>query len=174
MQPPQDSDMVPNQTLAANTACTSEISIIFKPVPPPPRNPISHETPVTSTAPSSSPPSVTRITEEKEEEKEQKIKDSLYNGVMDGLWNRVISIYFNHKEVARTAKITDSKETALHMAISDGKPDVVNKLLEYIDDDVIREMTDHREENPLHLAASLGTSGYMHDPGEKRYRTDWS
>lgn len=152
MQPPQASDMVPKQTPAANTASTSEISNISGHVPPP--SVISHQIPDTSIAPCTSPPSVTLTPEQKAEN--QKIKDSLWECVMDGPWERVINIYRNYKVIVQTAKISDSKETALHVAISHGKPEVVNKLLKYIDAHVIQVMTDDRKENPLHLAASLG------------------
>ncbi|RWR75638.1 serine/threonine-protein phosphatase 6 regulatory ankyrin repeat subunit B-like protein [Cinnamomum micranthum f. kanehirae] len=71
-------------------------------------------------------------------------------------WDAVINIYKDKKDIVSTAKITRNKETALHIAISDSKTEVVKELLDIIDPIKIREMTNDMDENPLHLAASLG------------------
>ncbi|RWR75628.1 serine/threonine-protein phosphatase 6 regulatory ankyrin repeat subunit B-like protein [Cinnamomum micranthum f. kanehirae] len=87
---------------------------------------------------------------------DQETKDELFKKVMQEDWNAVISIYKAKRGIVSTAKITRNKETALHIAISDGKTEVVKVLLDIIDPIEIKEMTNDMDENPLHLAASLG------------------
>lgn len=84
------------------------------------------------------------------------IKETLYERVIDEDWGAVLKIYEENRDIVQKAKLLRSEETALHMAISSSKIDVAKKLLEIIDRDVIREITDGRGDNPLHLAASLG------------------
>ncbi|RWR75644.1 ankyrin repeat and SAM domain-containing protein 1A-like protein [Cinnamomum micranthum f. kanehirae] len=87
---------------------------------------------------------------------DQETKDELFEKAMQEDWDAVISIYKDKKDIVSTAKITRNKETALHIAISDSKTEVVKQLLDIIDSIKIREMTNDMDENPLHLAASLG------------------
>ncbi|KAJ8634973.1 hypothetical protein MRB53_009240 [Persea americana] len=82
--------------------------------------------------------------------------DKLYAKVMKGEWDDVVKMYEENKQIFQTAIITVSNQTALHIAISNGLTDVVKRLLQTIDALAIRKMTDNREENPFHLAASLG------------------
>lgn len=69
-----------------------------------------------------------------------------------GNWDDVVKIYQYRKDIIQKAEIN----RAMHVAISDGKTEVVDELLKNIDDDAIREMTNEAGENLLHLAASLG------------------
>ncbi|XXG52135.1 hypothetical protein AAC387_Pa03g0528 [Persea americana] len=86
----------------------------------------------------------------------QRTKDELFEKVMREYWSDVVNIYKEKKDIAWTASITRNKETALHIAISDSKTEVVKRLLDIIDPIKIREMMNDMDENPLHLAASLG------------------
>ncbi|XXG52131.1 hypothetical protein AAC387_Pa03g0526 [Persea americana] len=82
--------------------------------------------------------------------------DKLYAKVMKGEWGDVVKMYEENKQIFQTAIITVSNQTALHIAISNSQTDVVKTLLDNIDALAIRKMSDNREENPLHLAASMG------------------
>ncbi|WJZ91403.1 hypothetical protein VitviT2T_010479 [Vitis vinifera] len=76
---------------------------------------------------------------------------------MEGKWDKVVKIY-QDVPWASKEKITTSGETALHIAISDCKEDVVEKLLETvigISADVLR-IQNAKGNTPLHLAASIG------------------
>ncbi|KAJ8634966.1 hypothetical protein MRB53_009233 [Persea americana] len=87
----------------------------------------------------------------------EKLADDLYTKVMNKEWDDVIKIYKEQKkEMIQVTGITPSKQTALHIAISNSQTNMVEKLLDNIDALAIREMTDNRKENPLHLAASMG------------------
>ncbi|KAJ8634970.1 hypothetical protein MRB53_009237 [Persea americana] len=87
---------------------------------------------------------------------DQGTKDELFEQAVQEDWEAVISIYKDKGDIAWTPKITRNKETALHIAISDSKTEVVKVLLLIIDPFKIREMLNDMDENPLHLAASLG------------------
>ncbi|KAJ8634960.1 hypothetical protein MRB53_009227 [Persea americana] len=91
-----------------------------------------------------------------EEAANQSLKNELLGFIKKGDWEAVLCKYRKCKDTVQTAKITRSNETALHIAISYSRIDIVEELLKIIDAHVIREMTDHRKENPLHLAALLG------------------
>lgn len=90
-------------------------------------------------------------------EADEAVRRDLFNNAMEGKWDKVVKIYqdvpWSSKE-----KITTSGETALHIAISDCKEDVVEKLLETvigISADVLR-IQNAKGNTPLHLAASIG------------------
>ncbi|XXG52123.1 hypothetical protein AAC387_Pa03g0520 [Persea americana] len=91
-----------------------------------------------------------------EEAANQSLKNELHGFIKKGDWEAVLCKYRKCKDTVQTAKITRSNETALHIAISYSRIDIVEELLKIIDAHLIREMTDHRKENPLHLAALLG------------------
>ncbi|XXG89569.1 hypothetical protein AAC387_Pa12g1540 [Persea americana] len=85
----------------------------------------------------------------------QEMKEKLFTQVMYGNWDIVVAIY-NERDDVRYAKITRSKETAVHIAISDNKIDVAKRLLELVDANKIKDMKNERGNNPLHVAAALG------------------
>ncbi|KAJ8615999.1 hypothetical protein MRB53_035371 [Persea americana] len=85
----------------------------------------------------------------------QEVKETLFTQVMYGNWDNVEAIY-NDREDVQYAKITRSKETAVHIAISDNKIDVAKRLLERVDPNKIKDMKNERGNNPLHVAAALG------------------
>lgn len=84
------------------------------------------------------------------------IKDNLYDCITNRFWNAVLEIYRKYKVFVQTANIINSDETALHLALSEGKIEEAKKLLKIIDDHAVRKMTNNRNENPLHLAVLLG------------------
>ncbi|RWR75626.1 serine/threonine-protein phosphatase 6 regulatory ankyrin repeat subunit B-like protein [Cinnamomum micranthum f. kanehirae] len=87
----------------------------------------------------------------------QSIKDRVFKDVMNGNWEAVLNTYKKNVNNIQTASITSSKETVLHIAISDNRSDMSKKLLEIVvDGKMIKEMRNDRGNNPLHLAASLG------------------
>ncbi|XXG52128.1 hypothetical protein AAC387_Pa03g0524 [Persea americana] len=87
---------------------------------------------------------------------DQATKDELFKKVMQEDWDAVVNIYLDKGDIVSTAKITRNKETTLHIAISDNKTKVVKALLYIINPFKIQEMLNDMDENPLHLAASLG------------------
>ncbi|KAJ8634957.1 hypothetical protein MRB53_009228 [Persea americana] len=87
----------------------------------------------------------------------QSIKDRVFKDVMTGNWEAVLNTYEKNVNNIQTASITSSKETILHIAISDNRSDMAKKLLEIVvDGKMIKEMRNDQGNNPLHLAASLG------------------
>ncbi|KAL6338295.1 hypothetical protein AAG906_018570 [Vitis piasezkii] len=72
---------------------------------------------------------------------------SLISYAMQGKWEKVVDIC-KEDPWAHDEKTTTSGDTALHIAVSDGREDVVVKLV---------QLMAHRNVNtPLHLAASVG------------------
>ncbi|GFZ04753.1 hypothetical protein Acr_17g0003250 [Actinidia rufa] len=88
-------------------------------------------------------------------------KKMLSNYALKGLWPEVVDIYKRYPEL-HDAKISRTQDTALHMAVSSGKEDVVQKLVDIISKtgDVAKKKTlnvqNERGNTPLHLAAALG------------------
>ncbi|TXG63711.1 hypothetical protein EZV62_010705 [Acer yangbiense] len=88
-------------------------------------------------------------------------KKRLFKNAMKGNWDEVVKIYSNNPSIHK-AKITRSGGTALHIAVSDGKEDIVKKLLNKIVDNSLTDaqevlrMGDEIENTPLHTAAMLG------------------
>lgn len=89
----------------------------------------------------------------------QKIKDEVFKHVMNGKWEVVERMYTNHKLIIQTAKITKSKDTAVHIAIADNKIEAAKNLLNIVDPARIMDMKNERDNNPLHLAAARGQVG---------------
>ncbi|KAK2648408.1 hypothetical protein Ddye_015897 [Dipteronia dyeriana] len=88
-------------------------------------------------------------------------KKRWFKNAMKGEWGEVVQIYSDNPSIHK-AKITRSGGTALHIAVSDGKEDIVKKLLDLIKDksptaaqEVLR-MGDEIGNTPLHTAAMLG------------------
>ncbi|RWR75645.1 Death-associated protein kinase 1 [Cinnamomum micranthum f. kanehirae] len=144
--PPTTTPPPPPPPTATTSQSGSEIQISHE--TPPPTRPIppsqsDSKTQISLDNPPTAPP-------------DQATKDELFQKAMREDWDAVISIYKAKSGIVWTAKITRNKETALHIAISDSKTEVVKALLEIIHPIKIREMMNDNDENPLHLAASLG------------------
>ncbi|XP_034690276.1 uncharacterized protein LOC117917915 isoform X2 [Vitis riparia] len=85
------------------------------------------------------------------------IKKNLFNYAMQGKWNEVVNIC-RQQPRAHKAEIVVSGDTALHVAVSEGKESIVEELVELIretDLDAL-EMRNEQGNTPLHLAASMG------------------
>lgn len=83
------------------------------------------------------------------------LEDHLFEIVMQGDWPEVIKIYETNSQ-AYKAKITVSEDTALHIAILDGRTDEVKILVDLIGDNLDGKMMNVVGNTPLHLAASMG------------------
>ena len=84
----------------------------------------------------------------------------LFRIAMRGEWREVMKMY-KEGEDAHRAKITRSGYTALHVAVSDGKEDVVEELIGVLLDDFHKAkealaMQNEAGNTPLHIAASMG------------------
>ncbi|KAL2341032.1 hypothetical protein Fmac_008972 [Flemingia macrophylla] len=121
--------------------------------------------------------SVMEITEEHPESDESvdvedgvtsSIKDTdktnklLFNLCMDGKWDIIDLLYKSNKQ-AHTARITRTGDTALHVAVTGGQNDVVQKLVTAIislddgGDRVGLGVKNERKNTALHFAASMGS-----------------
>ncbi|XP_041016453.1 ankyrin repeat domain-containing protein 27-like [Juglans microcarpa x Juglans regia] len=89
----------------------------------------------------------------------QDIKSKLFRMAMEGKWDEAAELY-EQDEWAQTAKITNSGDTALHIAVSVGKEDNVRQLIQSIwDPSRLRQVLETRNDRgntPLHSAASMG------------------
>ncbi|KAL2568744.1 hypothetical protein GLYMA_18G100200v4 [Glycine max] len=94
--------------------------------------------------------------------------DSLFRGcVLEGRWDFVLTAYRNDSNYHKI-KINESRGTALHVAVNDGKVELVNTLVvailnhegrEVLRDDSALKTTNERGDTPLHLASSRGFIG---------------
>ncbi|XP_050265751.1 uncharacterized protein LOC126709518 isoform X4 [Quercus robur] len=89
----------------------------------------------------------------------EKIKKDLFKMAMRGQWEDVVNIYSENKKLHK-AKLTSSGDTALHMAVSDGKEEEVRKLVGCIpaqpDRKDVLTIKNEQGSTPLHIAASMG------------------
>ncbi|WJZ85835.1 hypothetical protein VitviT2T_005352 [Vitis vinifera] len=87
------------------------------------------------------------------------IKETLFNSAIKGKWEDVVDLY-RRQPRAHKAKMVVSGETALHMAVSAGKDDVVEQLVELISEPKVEALSigNDRGNTPLHLAASMGNA----------------
>ncbi|PON92519.1 Transmembrane protein [Trema orientale] len=81
--------------------------------------------------------------------------DTLFEAVMKNNWSAVISIY-SRSSNARAAKLTKLGDTALHIAVSNGKTDIASKMVDVIEDSMLTKSANVKGNTPLHLAAMYG------------------
>lgn len=83
---------------------------------------------------------------------------------MEGRWDFILTAYKNDSHYHKI-KINESRGTALHVAVNDGKVELVNTLvgailnhegMDVLRDDSALKTTNERGDTPLHLAASRG------------------
>ncbi|XP_028769165.1 uncharacterized protein LOC114726662 [Neltuma alba] len=92
-------------------------------------------------------------------------KKTLFSWAMKGRWGEVIDMYRQDARL-HNARITRSGHTALHIAVSDGKEDVVKQMLHVMSQKQPRKeglikalrTPNNRNNTALHLAASMGNS----------------
>ncbi|KAL5545589.1 hypothetical protein UlMin_005276 [Ulmus minor] len=92
----------------------------------------------------------------------QDIEKELFENVMKHEWEKVVNIYGKYPRTHKI-KVTSSDQTALHVAISEAKDQVVQELVQHIKResdpfDVLKLQTE-KGYTPLHLAAATGRSG---------------
>ena len=95
--------------------------------------------------------------------------DSLFENAMKGQWEKVTEAYRNSIE-AQEAKITRSKETALHIAIADGQTEIALELVKIILSNAstaVLSIANDRGNTPLHLAARVGNVQVCHSIAAK-------
>ncbi|XP_030966825.1 uncharacterized protein LOC115987424 isoform X2 [Quercus lobata] len=92
---------------------------------------------------------------------QQEVAEDLFKKTMEGDWKEVVAIYRQHPLLAPNAKINGLGDTALHLAVSLGPENIVEELVKIISEkDKNKEALKIKNElwnNPLHLAASMGT-----------------
>ncbi|KAL3603587.1 hypothetical protein D5086_004446 [Populus alba] len=92
---------------------------------------------------------------------EETTRSSLFvNAMSDGWDDKVIEIY-TRKPVAHCAKITNSGDTALHIAVIGGKKTTVEQLVKLMslkEADKALRVQNERGYTPLHLAAFVGNA----------------
>lgn len=94
------------------------------------------------------------VPKQEKEELTQEGKNKLFKDTMKRNWDEVIETY-KKNPAAREAKITISEETALHVAVSDGKTEVAVQMISAVDAAVL-DIVNEAGNTPLHLAAALG------------------
>ncbi|PRQ26025.1 putative non-specific serine/threonine protein kinase [Rosa chinensis] len=82
------------------------------------------------------------------------IKKYLFNMAMKSQWEEVVQAYRENK-LALRARITKSGDTALHIAVSDGQEEHVEKLVKLVSKKEL-EIQNERGNTPLHFAAAQG------------------
>ncbi|KAL2322799.1 hypothetical protein Fmac_027178 [Flemingia macrophylla] len=99
------------------------------------------------------------ITSEKEEMISDRKLTEFRVLTLEGKWTQVIGL-FNEDERFCTTKINESRGTALHVAVNEGKEkevkDLVDAILKHKKEKETLECKDERGDTPLHLAAARG------------------
>ena len=87
------------------------------------------------------------------------LKNALFVNVLRSEWKKVIEIYKDDPRAHRVT-ITSQGQTALHIAVSDDKDDVVERLVEAIkaSSPSALKIADKRGQTALHIAAATGNT----------------
>ncbi|KAJ6708995.1 ANKYRIN REPEAT PROTEIN [Salix koriyanagi] len=111
-------------------------------------------------------------TSHNKQEVEEATKWSLFEYVMRGEWDKVKEIY-TRKPAAHCAKITNSMDTALHIAVIDGEYDIAEQLVNLMSLEEARKalvVKNKLGNTPLHLAAFAGNANLCDCIASKVYK----
>ncbi|XP_021681846.2 uncharacterized protein LOC110665867 isoform X1 [Hevea brasiliensis] len=83
--------------------------------------------------------------------------DELFEYAMNGQWSKIVEAYQNNPR-NQTTKITDSEDTALHIAVETGQTEIVSQLVETIRENAstVLGLKNKRGNTALHIAAEIG------------------
>ncbi|XVF65171.1 hypothetical protein PTKIN_Ptkin09bG0225400 [Pterospermum kingtungense] len=94
--------------------------------------------------------------------------EKLFEYAMKNQWEKVMAEY-EKKPECHTAKITEDEDTALHLAVSGGKLEVVYSMVEVLDKEKEKDYVskvlkakNKKGNTPLHTAATLGNARMYH------------
>ncbi|KAB2605369.1 hypothetical protein D8674_005086 [Pyrus ussuriensis x Pyrus communis] len=79
----------------------------------------------------------------------------LFKITLTSQWKEVVRTYRLDPR-AHTAKITESGDTALHVAVSDGQEEHIEELVKLVSTNELLQVRNERGNTPLHIAASMG------------------
>ncbi|XP_022735599.1 uncharacterized protein LOC111288931 [Durio zibethinus] len=96
------------------------------------------------------------------------LSEILFENAMKDQWKQVVETYKKNDE-SHKAVLTASSDTALHLAVSDGKPEIVSELVDSLGKNAseILKMKNKRGNTPLHTAAALGYLSMCHQMASK-------
>lgn len=89
--------------------------------------------------------------------------DKLFEYVMKGQWEDVADAYEKYPQI-QEVKVTNSKDTALHIAVAAGQTDTVLKLVGNMGENAsdVLKLRNEAGNTALHLAATLGNVAMCH------------
>ncbi|XP_065862828.1 uncharacterized protein [Euphorbia lathyris] len=89
--------------------------------------------------------------------------NGLFESATKGKWDEVVEAYEKNPGI-RDIRITRSEDTLLHIAVCNGRTEVVLKLVDIIGENAssILHIKNERGNTPLHLAAALGNVKMCH------------
>ncbi|KAM0998152.1 hypothetical protein EV2_008218 [Malus domestica] len=79
----------------------------------------------------------------------------LFKITLTSQWKEVVRTYRLDPR-AHMAKITESGDTALHVAVSDGQEEHIEELVKLVSTNELLQVPNERGNTPLHIAASMG------------------
>ncbi|XWS09142.1 hypothetical protein CRYUN_Cryun40dG0060600 [Craigia yunnanensis] len=93
---------------------------------------------------------------------DMELSERLFTYAMKNQWKELVKAYKENPE-SRKAKITETEDTALHLAVSGGNLKFVYDMVEILSekDDALKEKN-KRGNTPLHKAAALGNAHMCH------------
>ncbi|XVF65190.1 hypothetical protein PTKIN_Ptkin09bG0227200 [Pterospermum kingtungense] len=91
------------------------------------------------------------------------LSSRLFEYSMKDQWEKVMAEYKKNPD-CRIAKITEAEDTVLHLAVSGGKFEFVNKMVELLGDKAkeVLKAKNKKGNTPLHTAAALGNAHMCH------------
>ncbi|OMO93025.1 hypothetical protein CCACVL1_06671 [Corchorus capsularis] len=95
----------------------------------------------------------------------------LFEYAMEDQWEEVVKKYKENPKI-HMAKITESEDTALHLAVSGGKLEFVLDLVEILGENAsnVLKAKNKKGNTPLHIAAELGNAAMCYCMASKDYK----